>query len=183
MRMQDSNVLEMLPDAALVGAAVLLLVPDALVAPLDVAVLDADAVVVPERVADPVADPEAVEDPVWVTSPEEVLAERMLDPEGRAELATRTEVDTPLTTDATRTEPLETAAETFDDAADTAEVATAAFDEITETKLDRALVGLGTEMGATVAEAATDARDVADATIWLTPAKAEEATTELTGNV
>lgn len=167
MRMQDSHMPDMLPDTPpALGAAVLLVGPDAVVVPAwVVTVAVAEAVVVPECVA----DVEAVEVAVWVTSPEEALSERMLAPEGRAELATRTDVDTPDTTDATSTEPLETAAEAFDDAADTAEVARATFDEMTEAKLDRALVGLGMGMGATEAVAATDARDVADATIWLTP--------------
>lgn len=156
----------------------LLLVPEGtvVVAPLDVTVFVADAVVVPEFVT----DVEAVEDTVRVTSPEEVLSTRMLVPEWRAELATRTDVDTPDTTEATRTEPLVTAAEAFDDAADKTEVERATLDEITEAKLDRALVGLGMGIGETVAVAATDARDVADATIWLTPDKAEETITEFT---
>lgn len=175
--MQDSIVPEMLPDAPLLGAAVLLGVPDAVVvAAVDVTVLVADAVVVTE----PVTDVEAVEDTVRVTSPEEALSTRMLTPEGTAELATSTDVVTPDTTEATRTEPLDTAAEALDDAADTAEVARATLDETTEAKLDRALVGLGVGIVATVAEAATDARDVADATIWLTPDKAEETITEFT---
>lgn len=176
MRMQDSHVPEMLPDTALLGAAVLLLVPDpaVVVAPLDVTVLVVDAVVVAEFVT----DVEAVEDTVRVTSPEEELSTRMLAPEGTAELATRTDVDTPDTTEATRTEPLETAAVAFDDAADRTEVAWATLDEITEAKLDKALVGLGMGIGETVAVAATEARDVADATIWLTPDKAEETITE-----
>lgn len=177
MRMQDSIVPEMLPDAALLGAAVLLEVPDAVVvAAFDVTVLVPDAVVVTE----PAADVEAVEDTVRVTSPEEALSTRMLTPEGTAELATSTDVVTPDTTEATRTEPLDTAAEAFDDAADTAEVARATLDETTEAKLDRALVGLGVGIVATVAEAATDARDVADATIWLTADEAEETITEFT---
>lgn len=170
MRRQDSIEPEMLPDAALLGAAVLL--PDAdatvVVAALDVTVFVADAVVVPEFVT----DVEAVEETVRVTSPEDALSERMLTPE--AEVGTRTDVDTPDTTEAIRTEPLDTAADAFEDAADTAEVAWATLDDTTETKLDRALVGLRVGIGATVAVAATDARDVADATIWLTPDKAEE---------
>lgn len=175
--MQDSIVPEILPDDALLGAAVLLEVADAVVvAAFDVTVLVVDAVVVPEFVT----DVETVEDTVRVTSPEEELSTRMLAPEGMAELATRTDVVTPDTTEATRTEPLDTAAEAFDDAADTAEVARATLDETTEAKLDRALVGLGVGMVAMVAEAATDARDVADATIWLTPDKAEETITEFT---
>lgn len=167
MRMQDSIVPEMLPDAALLGAAVLLEVPDATVAVdvLAVTVFVPDAVVVPEFVT----DVEPVDDTVRVTSPEEALSERMLTPEG-----TRTDVVTPDTTEATRTEPFDMAAEAFDDAADTAEVARATLDETIDTKLDRPLVGLRVGIGATVAEAATDARDVADATIWLTPDKAEE---------
>lgn len=48
------------------------------------------------------------------------------------------------------------------------------MDDTNETKLGRALDGLRVGIGATVAVAATDARDVADATIWLTPDKAEE---------
>lgn len=167
MRTQDSHVPDMLADAALLGAAVLLLVPvgTVVVAPLDVTVLVPDTVVVPECDT----DVEAVEDTVRVTSPEEALSTRMLAPEGRAEVATRTDVDTPDTTEATSTDPLETAAEACDDAADKAEVARATLDEITEAKLDRALVGLGVGIGATEAVAATDARDVADSTIWLTP--------------
>lgn len=177
MRMQDSIVPEMLPDAALLGAAVLVEDADAVVvAAVDVTVLVPDAVVVTE----PVADVETVEDTVRVTSPEEALSTRMLTPEGTAELATSTDVVTPDTTEATRTEPLDTAAEAFDDAADTAEVARATLDETTEAKLDRALVGLGVGIVATVAEAATDARDVADATIWLTADEAEETITEFT---
>lgn len=172
MRMKDSIVPEMLTDAALLGAAVLLGVPDATVAvpAFDVTVLVVDAVVVPEFVT----DVEAVEETVRVTSPEEALSTSMLAPEGRAELATRTDVDTPDTTEATRTEPLDMAAEARDDAADTAEVARATLDETTEAKLDRALVKSGVGIGAVAAVAATDARDVADATIWLTPDKAEE---------
>ena len=172
IRMQDSIVPEMLTDAALLGAAVLLGVPDAtvVVARLVVSVLVKDAVVEPEFVT----DVEAVEDEVRVTSPEEALSERMLTPEERAEVGTRTDDVTPDTTEATRTEPFDTAAEAFDDAADTAEVAWATLDDTTETKLGRALVGLRVGIGATVAEAATDARDVADATIWLAPDKAEE---------
>lgn len=83
---------------------------------------------------------------------------------------------------ATRTEALETAADALEDAADTTEVARATFDETTEAKLDRALVGLGMGMGMgeIVALAATDARDVADATIWLTPDKADETIAEFT---
>lgn len=162
MRMQDSHRPDMLPDTPpALGAAVLLVVLDAVVAELDVTVFVADAVVVPEFVT----DVEAVEDTVWVTRPEEELSTRMLAPEGRAEVATRTDVDTPDTTDATRTEALETAADALEDAADKTEVAWATFDEITEAKLDRALVGLGVGMGATVAVAASDAREVADATI------------------
>ena len=178
MRMQDPHVPEMLPDTALLGAAVLLAVADdaVVVALLDVPELDAGTVVVPECVVDAVA----VDDTVRVTSPEEALSTRMLAPEGRAEVATRTDVDTPDTTEATRTEPLETAAEALDDAADKTEVARATLDETTEAKLDRALVGLGIGIGATVAVAATDARDVADATIWLTSDKAEETITEFT---
>lgn len=177
MRMQDSIVPEMLPDAALLGAAVLVEDADAVVvAAVDVTVLVPVAVVVTE----PVADVETVEGTVRVTSPEEALSTRMLTPEGTAELATSTDVVTPDTTEATRTEPLDTAAEAFDDAADTAEVARATLDETTEAKLDRALVGLGVGIVATVAEAATDARDVADATIWLTADEAEETITELT---
>lgn len=177
MRMQDSIVPEMLPDAALLGAAVLVEDADAVVvAAVDVTVLVPDAVVVTE----PVADVETVEGTVRVTSPEEALSTRMLTPEGTAELATSTDVVTPDTTEATRTEPLDTAAEAFDDAADTAEVARATLDETTEAKLDRALVGLGVGIVATVAEAATDARDVADATIWLTADEAEETITEFT---
>lgn len=178
MRMQDSIVPEMLPDAALLGAAVLLVVPDATVAvdALDVTILVVDAVVVPVFVT----DVEAVEETVRVTSPEEALSTSMLAPEGRAELATRTDVVTPDTTEATRTEPLDMAAEACDDAADTAEVARATLDETTEAKLDRALVGLGVGIGPVAAVAATDARDVADATSWLTPDKAEEAIAEFT---
>lgn len=178
MRMQDPHVPEMLPDTALLGAAVLLVVADVdvVVALLAVPELDADTVVVPECVVDAVA----VDATVRVTSPEEALSTRMLAPEGRAEVATRTDVDTPDTTEATRTEPLETAAEALDDAADKTEVARATLDETREAKLDRALVGLGIGIGATVAVAATDARDVADATIWLTSDKAEETITEFT---
>lgn len=180
MRMQDSHMPDMLPDTPpVLGAAVLLLVPAAVVvAALDVTVLVPDAVVVPEFAT----DVEAVEDTVRVTSPEEALSTRMLAPEGRAELATRTDVDTPETTEATRTEALETAAEALEDAAedaaDTAEVAMATFDETTEAKLDRALVGFGMGMGAVVAVAATDARDVADALRLLTPDKADETIAE-----
>lgn len=178
MRMQDSIVPEMLPDAALLGAAVLLVVTDATVAvdALDVTVLTVDAVVAPVIVT----DVEAVEETVRVTSPEEALSTSMLAPEGRAELATRTDVVTPDTTEATRTEPLDMAAEACDDAADTAEVARATLDETTEAKLDRALVRLGVGIGPVAAVAATDARDVADATSWLTPDKAEEAIAEFT---
>lgn len=163
MRMQDSHRPDMLPDTPpALGAAVLLLALDAVVvAALDVTVFVADAVVVPEFVT----DVEAVEDTVWVTRPEEELSTRMLAPEGRAEVASRTDVVTPDTTDATRTEPLETAADALEEAADKTEVAWATFDEIAEAKLDRALVGLGVGIGATVAVAATDAREVADATI------------------
>lgn len=169
--MQDSIVPEMLPGAALLGAAVLLL-PDAtvVVAALDVTILVVDAVVVPEFVT----DVEAVEETVRVTSPEEALSTSMLAPEGRAVLATRTDVVRPDTTEAIRTEPLDMAAEACDDAADTAEVARATLDETTEAKLDRALVRLGVGIGAVAAVAATDARDVADATIWLTADEAEE---------
>ena len=179
MRMQDSHRPDMLPETPPLGAAVLL-VFDAVeaAAELDVTVFVADAVVVPEFVT----DIEAVEDTVWVTSPEEELSTRMLAPEGRAEEATRTDVDTPDTTDATRTEPLETAADALEEAADKTEVAWATFDEITEAKLDKALVWLGVGMGATVAVAATDARELADTTIWLTPVKAEETITEFSAN-
>lgn len=178
MRMQDSIVPEMLPDAALLGAAVLLGVTDATVAvdALEVTVLTVDAVVAPVIVN----DVEAVEETVRVTSPEEALSTSMLAPEGRAELATRTDVVTPDTTEATRTEPLDMAAEACDDAADTAEVARATLDETTEAKLDRALVRLGVGIGPVAAVAATDARDVADATSWLTPDKAEEEIAEFT---
>lgn len=184
MRMQDSHWPEMLRDTPPLGAAVLLLLPpvpvfDAVVvAALDVTVFVADAVVVPEFVT----DVEAVEDAVWVTSPEDELSTRMLAPEGSDEVATRTDVDTPDTTDATRTEPLETAADALEEAADKIEVAWATFDEITEAKLDRALVWLGVGMGATVAVAATDARELADTTILLTPVKAEETITEFSAN-
>lgn len=177
MRMQDSIMPEMLPDAALLGAAVLLGVADpVVVAAVDVTILVVDAVVVTE----PVPDVETVEVTERVTSPEEALSTRMLTPEGTAELATSTDVVTPDTTEATRTEPLDTAAEALDDAADTAEVARATLDETTEAKLDRALVWLGVGIVATVAEAATDARDVADATIWFTADEAEETITEFT---
>lgn len=184
MRMQDSHKPD-IPDTPPLGAAVLLLpvaVFDAvLVAALAVlAVTDfvADTVVVPEFVT----DVEAVEDTVWVTDPEEELSTRMLAPEGTAEVATSTDVDTPETTDATRTEPLETAADALEEAADKTEVTWATFDEITEAKLDRALVGLGVGMGATVAVAASDARELADSTILLTPVKAEETIAEFSAN-
>lgn len=174
--MQDSIVPENLPDAALLGAAVLL-EPDAtvVVAVFDVTILVADAVVVPECVTDVEA-----EDTVWVTIPEEALSTRILAPEGRAELATRIDEVTPDTTEATRTEPLDTAAEAFDDAADTAEVARGTLDETVKAKLDRALDWLGVGIGATVVGAATDARDDAGSTIWRTPVKAEETIAELT---
>lgn len=180
MRMQDSHKPD-IPDTPPLGAAVLLPVAvfDAVVvAALDVTVFVADAVVVPEFVT----DVEAVEDAVWVTDPEEELSTRMLAPEGTAEVATSTDVDTPETTDATRTEPLETAADALEEAADKTEVAWATFDEITEAKLDRALVGLGVGMGATVAVAASDARELADSTILLTPVKAEETIAEFSAN-
>lgn len=183
MRMQDSHKPD-IPDTPPLGAAVLLPVAvfDAvLVAALAVlAVTDfvADTVVVPEFVT----DVEAVEDTVWVTDPEEELSTRMLAPEGTAEVATSTDVDTPETTDATRTEPLETAADALEEAADKTEVTWATFDEITEAKLDRALVGLGVGMGATVAVAASDARELADSTILLTPVKAEETIAEFAAN-
>lgn len=180
MRMQDSHKPD-IPDTPPLGAAVLLPVAvfDAVVvAALDVTVFVADAVVVPEFVT----DVEAVEDAVWVTDPEEELSTRMLAPEGTAEVATSTDVDTPETTDATRTEPLETAADALEEAADKTEVTWATFDEITEAKLDRALVGLGVGMGATVAVAASDARELADSTILLTPVKAEETIAEFSAN-
>lgn len=183
MRMQDSHKPD-IPDTPPLGAAVLLPVAvfDAvLVAALAVlAVTDfvADTVVVPEFVT----DVEAVEDTVWVTDPEEELSTRMLAPEGTAEVATSTDVDTPETTDATRTEPLETAADALEEAADKTEVTWATFDEITEAKLDRALVGLGVGIGATVAVAASDARELADSTILLTPVKAEETIAEFAAN-
>lgn len=182
MRMQDSHKPD-IPDTPPLGAAVLLLLPVAVfdavvVAALDVTVFVADAVVVPEFVT----DVKAVEDPVWVTDPEEELSTRMLAPEGMAEVATSTDVDTPETTDATRTEPLETAADALEEAADKTEVTWATFDEITEAKLDRALVGLGVGMGATMAVAASDARELADTTILLTPVKAEETIAEFSAN-
>lgn len=182
MRMQDSHKPD-IPDTPPLGAAVLLLLPVAVfdavvVAALDVTVFVPDAVVVPEFVT----EVKAVEDPVWVTDPEEELSTRMLAPEGMAEVATRTDVDTPETTDATRTEPLETAADALEEAADKTEVTWATFDEITEAKLDRALVGLGVGMGATVAVAASDARELADTTILLTPVKAEETIAEFSAN-
>lgn len=179
MRMQDSHKPD-IPDTPPLGAAVLLPVAvfDAVVvAALDVTVFVADAVVVPEFVT----DVEAVEDAVWVTDPEEELSTRMLAPEGTAEVATSTDVDTPETTDATRTEPLETAADALEEAADKTEVTWATFDEITE-KLDRTLLGLGVGMGATVAVAASDARELADSTILLTPVKAEETIAEFSAN-
>lgn len=182
MRMQDSHKPD-IPDTPPLGAAVLLLLPVAVfdavvVAALDVTVFVPDAVVVPEFVT----EVKAVEDPVWVTDPEEELSTRMLAPEGMAEVATSTDVDTPETTDATRTEPLETAADALEEAADKTEVTWATFDEITEAKLDRALVGLGVGMGATVAVAASDARELADTTILLTPVKAEETIAEFSAN-
>lgn len=182
MRMQDSHKPD-IPDTPPLGAAVLLLLPVAVfdavvVAALDETVFVADAVVVPEFVT----DVKAVEDPVWVTDPEEELSTRTLAPEGMAEVATSTDVDTPETTDATRTEPLETAADALEEAADKTEVTWATFDEITEEKLDRALVGLGVGMGATVAVAASDARELADTTILLTPVKAEETIAEFSAN-
>lgn len=112
---------EMLPDAALLGATVLLAVLDAtvVVAAVDVTALVTDAVVVPEFVT----DVEAVEGTVRVTSPEEALSDRMLAPEEWVEVGTRTDVVTPDTTEEIRTEPLDTAAEALEDAADTDEVA------------------------------------------------------------
>lgn len=180
MRMQDSHKPD-IPDTPPLGAAVLLPVAvfDAvLVTVLAVTDFVADTVVVPEFVT----DVEAVEDTVWVTDPEEELSTRMLAPEGTAEVATSTDVDTPETTDATRTEPLETAADALEEAADKTEVTWATFDEITEAKLDKALVGLGVGMGATVAVAASDARELADSTILLTPVKAEETIAEFSAN-